>query len=370
MLSRYKFTNAYRASDRVSQYLIRHVIYRMDLPTTPREVVFRILLFKLFNRIQTWELLEKTFGSITLRDFDFTKCDAVFNQAREAGQRLYSSAYIMPPRRDSRTSAKHTDHLALIERMMRDELPERLADVSTMQEAFALLRAYPTIGDFLAYQLVTDINYGEFTDFSEMEFVVPGPGSREGLRKCFTDFGGLKERDLIRMVADLQEQEFERLGIAFASLWGRRLQLIDCQNLFCEIDKYARVAFPDVQGRSGRTRIKHRFTPSKVELALFYPPKWKLNDRIPKGARSDAGIRPGVAQQLGVMRAPAEAISLGTYQRRALKTDQTRDDERGVMVGMLGLAGEAGQLLSEYKKRLRDGDTHLQFRSPRGGGVG
>src|SRR5712675_2396071 len=34
ILLQYKFTNAYRASDRVSQYLIRHVIYRDDLPNT------------------------------------------------------------------------------------------------------------------------------------------------------------------------------------------------------------------------------------------------------------------------------------------------------------------------------------------------
>lgn len=45
----YKFTNAYRASDRVSQYLIRRVIYREDLPSGPGEVCFRILLFKTFN---------------------------------------------------------------------------------------------------------------------------------------------------------------------------------------------------------------------------------------------------------------------------------------------------------------------------------
>ena len=30
VISTYKFTNAYRASDRVSQYLIRNVIYRND----------------------------------------------------------------------------------------------------------------------------------------------------------------------------------------------------------------------------------------------------------------------------------------------------------------------------------------------------
>ena len=56
ILGSYKFTNAYRASDRTSQYLIQHVIYRDDLPDDPAEVFFRIVLFKLFNRIDTWEL--------------------------------------------------------------------------------------------------------------------------------------------------------------------------------------------------------------------------------------------------------------------------------------------------------------------------
>src|SRR5690348_323184 len=51
VLATYKFTNAYRASDRVSQYLIRRVIYRPDLPSSVAEICFRILLFKLFNKI-------------------------------------------------------------------------------------------------------------------------------------------------------------------------------------------------------------------------------------------------------------------------------------------------------------------------------
>ena len=47
ILLKYKFTNAYRAADRVSQYLISKVIYHGD--QSPDEVLFRILLFKLFN---------------------------------------------------------------------------------------------------------------------------------------------------------------------------------------------------------------------------------------------------------------------------------------------------------------------------------
>ena len=292
VLGVYKFTNAYRASDRVSQYLIRHVIYRDDLPRSPREVFFRILLFKLFNKIGTWELLERALGAITFEDYRFAHYDAVLSRAMQGGQRIYSAAYIMPPgSRSFGHSAKHQNHLLLLESMMADRLPERLAQMPTMQDGFEKLRAYPTIGDFLAYQFITDINYSELTDFSEMDFVVPGPGARDGLRKCFVDPGGLNEPELIRLMADLQEKEFERLGLDFKPLWGRRLQLIDCQNLFCEVDKYARVAHPSVVGRTGRVRIKQKFEATPEPLDLFYPPKWKLNDKIRLAApeRAEAG---------------------------------------------------------------------------------
>jgi hypothetical protein len=149
-----------------------------------------------------------------------------------------------------------------------------------MQDAFEILRAYPTIGDFLAYQFVTDINYSELTDFSEMDFVVPGPGAKDGIRKCFSDRASLNEAEIIRVMADNQEREFDRLGLNFQTLWGRRLQLIDCQNLFCEVDKYSRVAHPDIAGISGRTRIKQKFSPTGPLLRPWYPPKWNINAKI------------------------------------------------------------------------------------------
>lgn len=281
VLREYKFTNAYRASDRVSQYLIRHVIYRDDLPTAPDEVFFRIMLFKFFNKIETWQSLEKALGPITLEDYSFPRYDRVLSKTMERGEAIYSAAYIMP----SGGSAlghdrKHRNHLALLERMITESLPERLTEASSMQKVFSLLRSYPTIGDFLAYQYVTDINYSELTDFPESDFVVPGPGSLDGIRKCFVDRGGLSEPEIIKFMAERQDKEFARLGLTFRSLWGRPLQLIDCQNLFCEVDKYARVMHPEVAGISGRQRIKQRFEETPALPRPWYPPKWNLNALI------------------------------------------------------------------------------------------
>ncbi len=279
VLAAYKFTNAYRASDRVSQYLIRWVQY--EGPQEPRELFFRTILFKLFNRIETWELLQREAGPLHGEAFCLERYDRVLSAAMNRGERIYSAAYIMPSGgKGAPCARKHRMHLELLARVLRDELPERMAGMETMAEAFAALRAYPTIGDFLTYQYVTDLNYSTLTSFSETEFVVPGPGAVSGLRKCFADTGRLTDAEIIRLVQERQQECFAAVGITFPSLPGRPLQLIDVQNLFCEVDKYARVAYPQFVGVDGRCRIKQRFQPSAAMLSLWYPPKWGISGRL------------------------------------------------------------------------------------------
>lgn len=51
------------------------------------------------------------------------------------------------------------------------------------------------------------------------------------------------------------------------------------------------------------------------------------------------------------------------YQIEAAKTDIVApDDPHAIIVPLLGLAGEVGTLLSEYKKFLRDGKAHQRFK--------
>lgn len=297
ILRQFKFTNAYRASDRVSQYLIREVICTGD--QSPRELFFRTLLFKVFNRIETWTRLCSELGEVRYDTYSFARYDRILSDALSSGARIYSAAYIMPSGgKDIREQRKHRMHLKLIDKMIVDGLPERLTSVRQMSEAFQRLRSYPSIGDFLAYQYVTDLNYSDLTSFSESEFVIPGPGARDGIRKCFNSLGGLTEADIIRFVTDRQEEEFARLGLDFQSLWGRPLQYIDCQNLFCEVGKYARVFHPDVMGITTRSRIKQHFTPIAKPISYTYPPKWGINAHVQSWQQSHASyptVRPGEA---------------------------------------------------------------------------
>jgi hypothetical protein len=288
VIAAHRFTNAYRASDRVSQYLIRHVQYEGE--QSAAEIFFRTLVFKLFNRIETWESLVRAVGRIRAADFSRARAETTLDRLLAAGETVYSAAYIMPSPAFG-APRKHANHLRLVEHMMRDSAPAKITEARTMESVFSLLRGYPSLGDFLAFQLTIDLNYSCITSFSEMDFVVAGPGARNGIRKCFADVDGLSDADVIRAVADMADAEFSSRELRFQDLWGRHLQLIDCQNLFCEVDKYARVVHPEFSGVSGRTRIKQRFVPVPRPVPQWYPPKWKVAPVLPAVAAVHASSR-------------------------------------------------------------------------------
>ena len=55
-------------------------------------------------------------------------------------------------------------------------------------------------------------------------------------------------------------------------------------------------------------------------------------------------------------------MNLTDYQEQAQATDQlSADDPNAVIVPLLGMAGEVGSLLEEFKKHLRDKDAHMLF---------
>lgn len=280
ILASYKFCNAYRASDRVSQYLIRDVIYGEARGFTTEDELLRIIFFRLFSKIETWEAVEERVGPLNLQDFDVERLDGCLEELRGEGRSIYTSAFILCANRAYGFKRKHRNHLALLEEMFDGgRLPAEINAARNLASVYESLASYPLIGPFMAYQIAIDINYSEVVDFSEDEFTVPGPGALRGMQKCFEDFGGLSYSKLIDYMVERQEAEFERLEIDFESLFGRRLHAIDCQNLFCEIDKYSREAFPEL--KSDRSRIKARYRPEARNLDLFYPPKWGLNNKLP-----------------------------------------------------------------------------------------
>ena len=71
-----------------------------------------------------------------------------------------------------------------------------------------------------------------------------------------------------------QDMEFKRLNLPFKRIGDRPLQLIDIQNIFCELDKYCREALPDL--KSNRSKIKKKYSSKVDKIDYVYPPKWGI----------------------------------------------------------------------------------------------
>ena len=139
-----KLCNAYRASDRISQYLIRHVIYG-DREYSPDDVFLRIVLFRLFSKQPTWDLLEQETGGVCRATLDVDRLGDVLARRRESAP-IYTAAFILAPPAYGH-AAKHRNHLALVDAMFKPgKLAKDLADAASLQAVFEHLRQWPGFG--------------------------------------------------------------------------------------------------------------------------------------------------------------------------------------------------------------------------------
>lgn len=258
-LRQHKFTNCYRVLDRVSQYLVGTV---QPESKSDGDAIFRTLLYKQFNRIDTWQRLEAKLGYIGQATPLQTIGDTL-TEIKAQGFQIYTGAYMIntPP-----TGAKHWMSLKCVHDFTL--LPWKW---DSLKGLYTTLRGIKNHGDFLAYQYAIDINY--VIGFPESTFVVPGPGCLEGVLKCHGP--SADPLRAIYMTCERQVEEFQQRGLDFKWLPGRALQWIDIQNLYCEIGKYLRWKMPGLN--TARTRIKTKYTRTEQEIKYTLPPSWGVD---------------------------------------------------------------------------------------------
>ncbi|GLB44616.1 putative chromo (CHRromatin Organisation MOdifier) domain containing protein [Lyophyllum shimeji] len=296
IFQKYRFCNTYRVLDKVSQYLIREVIEKGS--QEPLEVVFRVILFNSFTKIETWELLLKEIGSLTWASYerDREKYRRVLGRAKQRGASLYTGAFQKPAPNLGEPDA-HTNHLLLLETLLDHDLPGRFQTAKYMAEVYEYLLSFPGMGEFATYQLLLSLSYTNLLNFSNLDFVIAGPGASSGLAKMFgvQKMKAAKqevpdiEEEIIRWMAESQNVQFARLGLDFSGLGPDRLpmDLADIEHTLCEVDKYSRKAHPHIKGR--RTEIRTVFNPSPG----VYPPTIVLPKAWKHPARRVVRIWPG-----------------------------------------------------------------------------
>ncbi|KAI0073262.1 hypothetical protein K474DRAFT_1666813 [Panus rudis PR-1116 ss-1] len=273
ILAEHPFTNVFRVYDRVTQYILQNVIGKgsRDL----YESCFRVLLFRTFNRIETWEYLEEQLGDLTWRDFDVRQYEKVLSKVDGA---LYGPVYIIPAPGFG-WPKNYSNHLRLIQMMMQEDIPKALKRFQYLKDAHGYICMYPGVGDFTGFQYILDLNMLPHFDWSENEWAALGPGSTSCLVKMFGKAVHGHEDAAMRYLRDTQLSHFTRLGIhpdQIPRLCGSRgagLSIVDIEHALCECDKYSRGAFPEIRGR--RTSLHRKWVPDETPVTADLPSKWR-----------------------------------------------------------------------------------------------
>jgi len=278
ILNTYKFTNVYRATDRVSQYLIKDVIYQdRNVEFDEVDILLRIILFKIFNKPETWIFLESKLGPLCRTSFNLRLINMLLEE-RRISHPIFNNAYMMTGTHSKYNylTFKHEKWLQMVnDELLAGKILYKVAKASSLEEAYLLLINCSFIGEFLAYQYIIDFNYSEVLSFDENSFVKAGIGAIRGIKKCFKSLGGRSFEEAIRYTFENFNYLQKRFGYtSFINLYGRQPTLIDLQNCFCETDKYLRVKLPSLN--MGNTRIKQKYKPHPRPIELSFPPKWNL----------------------------------------------------------------------------------------------
>ena len=149
-----------------------------------------------------------------------------------------------------------------------DRLHESLAkDQSSLEETWLILRDYPYMGPFMAYEVVTDLRHTYLLENANdiMTWANAGPGAMRGLNRLTgrpLDYSK-RSHPWCEEMRDLFEQVKKILAPSIIFRNGANYELREIEGGLCEFDKYSRI-----YKNEGRTRsvYKHNDLPMIEDL--------------------------------------------------------------------------------------------------------
>jgi hypothetical protein len=252
ILSKFRFCNVRRKHDRVSRWLLKHVLTKHNLEISG---VDSFIMFTALCRWINWPpTIEATAMLWPSRNPDW---DAVAQCVRSIQGKVWTGAYMIPAG-DIKGRSK-ADYVVrdVIEAHLGHSIKflnfkERAFADNRRETAWRELRTIPGYGSFMAGQIVDDWAWTPLLENATDHFTwaPQGPGSLRG----FNRIKGLPlntRHSMEEWCAQLQEWRqliVDKLGKEYEDL-----DLMSTQNVLCETDKYLRT-----KSGGGRPRSTYR----------------------------------------------------------------------------------------------------------------
>jgi hypothetical protein len=247
ILKTYKFTNVFRELDKETIRLHK----RIDPLRSREKRFYGILLFRMFNRADTYDAIHKN-GA----DHRFDAMRRILKKRQAEKYKIFTGAYIITNSGMSISKIElAVSALKELSKGAHSLLHSILAE-NTLEGAVHYLCEYPMMGKFTSYEVACDMRYqhgmlDKATDI--MTWANPGPGAKRGIcRILYDDFHyrkyGMRQNDYI--------EEMQRLLARSPKKLNRHvppLEMREIEHSLCEFDKYMRV-----MKREGRPRSVYK----------------------------------------------------------------------------------------------------------------
>ena len=245
----YRFCNVFREDDRVTKVVHEHV--REPLSRSTR-VLTGLVAARFFNRESSLLALAEA-GVLT--QWDTRKACEVLKGVRP----VTGAAYMIK----TPTGLPKLEGVCAVVDMADKQAAEIMTRITpgrtTLEEVWQRVRMLPFLGDFLAYEIVTDLRHTAWLDMAPdiMTWAVPGPGAVKGLAWL-----GHKDFEAVRygsqQTRDAALDAMRRLVVysTVHALWPRewpRWEMREAEHWLCEYAKWVRVHYLG-------QRMKRRFS--------------------------------------------------------------------------------------------------------------
>lgn len=252
VLQKYRFCNIYREDDRTTIWFRENI--REPLRNDPK-VLLATVAFRWFNRIETGErikdiLVEEGWNRAKVRE------------RLQGVQPICTGAFmIKSPAKKNKLEglcdcidAVAADAEHLVARIEPGE--------TTLEDVWDRLREYPFLGNFMAYEVVTDLRHTYLLDQAPdiNTWACPGPGAARGLGRVIdgnpAGYNYYSAKDQMEMIL-LMRHLLAYVNEKWPEPWPR-WEMREVEHTLCEYDKFKRA-------QSGEGRLKRGYTPPSEE---------------------------------------------------------------------------------------------------------
>jgi len=261
ILQEFKFCQVFREDDRTTRWFRNHIREPMR---NEEDVLMATIIFRWFNLIETGRTL---IDHDLLRKWNRKK--AIYEITKQP--KWITGAYIIktPNGMDKVTGvAECISHIWKARESILSRLHENLAKgESSLEATWLILRDYPYMGPFMAYEVVTDLRHTYLLENANdiMTWANAGPGAMRGLNRLTgrpLDYSR-KSHPWCEEMQDLFEQVKKILAPSIIFRNGANYEMREIEGGLCEFDKYSRIYKSE-----GRTRsvYKHNDLPMVEDL--------------------------------------------------------------------------------------------------------